>query len=155
MTTDAEGVAVSPAFVANTVAGAFQATATLAGSTRVASFALDNLAGKPDTLTAGAAASEETTVGSAFPIRLAVTVEDAYSNPVPGVVVTFRAPPGGPSGRFGRARTVRVRTNKAGIAVAPSFVANHTPGGYAVTATVAGVAPAAFALVNDPAGQNG
>jgi hypothetical protein len=45
---------------------------------------------------------------------------------------------------------VSVRTDADGIAIAPPFVANGTPGGYVVTATVAGATgAAAFALVND------
>jgi hypothetical protein len=44
---------------------------------------------------------------------------------------------------------VRVKTNADGIAVAPPFTANGKPGGFIVTATVAGTrAHAAFALVN-------
>jgi hypothetical protein len=42
-----------------------------------------------------------------------------------------------------------VRTNADGVAVAPPFVANATPGGYVVTTAVAGSkSRAAFALVN-------
>ena len=44
-----------------------------------------------------------------------------------------------------------VRTNSSGIAIAPPFTANGLAGGYIVTATVHGVRPVAFALVNDAA----
>ena len=152
-TTNAAGRAVSPPFSANTVSGSFTATASMSGTTRVASFPLHNLAGKPASISAGAAATEATAVGTRYPIRLAVTVT---ANPVAGVLVTFAAPARGPSGRFGhgRSRADQVRTNAAGIAVAPALVANHKPGGYVVTATVEGSArAAAFALVNQPPGQ--
>ncbi len=153
-TTDAAGAAVSPVFTANTVAGSFTATASVSGTTKDAAFPLRNLAGRPITISAGAAASEQTTVKTRFPIRLAVTVTDKNANPVAGAIVTFTAPASGASGRFAlaparRSRTVRVRTNSAGIAVAPAFIAGKAPGGYVVAATVKGAA-AAFALVNQP-----
>ena len=156
-TTNASGVAVSPRFEANATAGTFTATATVSGSNAAASIRLDNLGGAPHTVDAGAAATETTSVGSRFPIPLAVTVTDKYDNPVAGVLVTFTAPAGGASGTFSSSRhrhshAVRVRTNVSGIAVAPAFTANGTTGGYIVKATVKGAAPAAFALVNQPPG---
>ena len=156
-TTNASGIATSPRFEANTTAGTFTATAAVTGSTATASIHLDNLAGAPDAVAAGVAATEATSVGSRFPIPLAVTVTDKYDNPVAGVLVTFTAPAGGASGTFSSSRhrhshAVRVRTNASGIAVAPAFTANGTTGGYIVKATVKGAAPAAFALVNQPPG---
>ena len=96
-------------------------------------------------------------VGSLLPIRLAVTVTDANANPVAGTVVRFTAPDTGPGGHFtirphGRRRslrTVRVRTDASGVAIAPPFTANGTGGGYVVDAR-AGSRQAAFALVNRP-----
>ena len=156
-TTNARGIAVSPRFSANSTAGAFTATATVSGSNSAASFRLDNLAGKPVTVTAGAGATESTSVGTRFPIRLAVTVTDEDGNPVAGVLVAFSAPARGPSGRFAGSRgkhprKIHVHTNANGVAIAPPFGANRTVGGYAVGATVRGAAPAAFALVNQPTG---
>jgi hypothetical protein len=153
--TDASGIATSPRFDANTTAGTFTATAAVTGSNVAASISLVNLAGAPDAVEAGAAATEATSVGSRFPIPLAVTVTDKHDNPVAGVVVTFAAPTGRASGTFARAEhshVVRVRTNASGIAVAPAFSANGTTGGYIVEATVKGAGPAAFALVNQPPG---
>jgi adhesin/invasin len=149
--TDANGVAVSPTIRANGVAGAFIASATMAGVTEPVSFLLRNVAGSPATIAAGVAASESTPVGSRFPIPLAVTVTDANKNPVGGVPVTFTAPAARSTGRFGKhGRTVRVTTNAAGVAVAPAFTAGRSPGGYVVTATVRGAkGAAAFALVNE------
>jgi protocatechuate 3,4-dioxygenase beta subunit len=148
--TDATGHATSPALVANKVAGRFTATAAVTGGNKAISYSLRNVAGTPDAISAGGASGQSTLVGSRFPIRLAVTVTDANDNAVPSVVVTFRAPTSGPSGRFpGGGRSVRVKTNAKGIALAPAFTANRTPGGYVVIAS-AGGERAAFALVNRP-----
>jgi hypothetical protein len=163
VTTNAAGIATSPRFEAGTAAGKFTATAALAesapprGSTRAVTFALRNLAGKPKMVSAGAAASESAATGARFPIRLAVTVTDADANPVPDAIVTFSAPARGPSGAFirsrsSRSRIVRIRTNAAGVAVAPVYTANRKPGGYVVTAIVKHAGAAAFALVNLPPG---
>jgi protocatechuate 3,4-dioxygenase beta subunit len=165
--TDTNGQASSPPLLANTTAGRFTATAAVSGIANPLSYPLRNLAGTPDTITAGAA-NDETPAGSRFPIPLAVTVKDANSNPVPGALVTFTAPAHGPSGHFAArrparkqtaggkrrapartSRVVRVKTNADGVAVAPPFSANAKPGGYVVTATIAGSRQrAAFALVN-------
>jgi hypothetical protein len=82
---------------------------------------------------------------------LAVTVTDANNNPVAGASVTFTAPARGARGHFAHgARAVRVTTSASGIAVAPVFTAGRLPGGYVVTASVAGAKrAAAFALVNE------
>jgi hypothetical protein len=82
-----------------------------------------------------------------------VTVADKDGNPVTGAVVTFRAPKHGATGFFvlgpHRRRSIaRVRTNAAGIAVSPPFVASRKAGGYAVSATANGKR-AAFALRNE------
>ena len=151
-TTNAAGIATSPRFAANTTAGTFTATATVAGTTRAASFVLRNASGKAATIAAGVAATASTATGTRFPVRLAVTVTDSDGNPVAGVTVSFSAPTHGPSGRFDDAgRTVEVKTDAKGVAIAPPFVANRMQGGYVVRASAAGHS-AAFALVNQPAG---
>jgi protocatechuate 3,4-dioxygenase beta subunit len=148
--TDGSGRASSPALLANSSAGRFTATASATGSAKPLSYALRNLAGKAATVTPGAADGETTPAGTRFPIRLAVTVKDANSNSVAGALVTFTAPATGPSGHFaGGGRSVRVPTNSSGIAIAPAFTANGTPGGYVVTASVNGLR-VGFALVNEP-----
>jgi hypothetical protein len=147
-TTNAAGIAVSPGLVANTVAGSFTVTATAVGS-RPASFALRSRTGRPAGIAAGVAAGESTTVGTRFPIRLAVTVTDRYGNAVSGARVTFIAPRSEPTARFGRRRIVGVRTDVSGVAVAPPLVAGSKAGGYVVRASVSG-RTAAFALLNQP-----
>ena len=150
--TNVSGVATSPRLTADETAGTFTATATETGATNTASFALRNLPGRPATVTAGVASTEATAAGTRFPVRLAVTVTDKHANPVAGVTVRFIAPGKGASGRFsGKRRSVAVKTDATGVAVAPAFVANRTAGGYVVRATAVR-SSAAFALVNQPAG---
>jgi protocatechuate 3,4-dioxygenase beta subunit len=152
-TTNAKGIATSPTFTANTTAGTFTATVTIGGTTRAAGFTLHNLPARVATIIAGAASGESTTAGTRFPIRLAVTVDDKHGNAVPDAVVTFAAPENGPSGLFdGTHRTVEVKTDAGGVAVAPPFVAGPDQGGYVVRASVRALPrSAAFALINLPA----
>ncbi|HEX3452995.1 MAG TPA: hypothetical protein VHS03_00105 [Gaiellaceae bacterium] len=149
-TTNAQGQASSPPVVAGATAGSFTATASVASVTKPLVYSLRNLAGPPASIVTGAASGESAQVGTHFPIRLAVTVSDREGNPVPGAVVTFSAPVGGPTGRFvvhgHHVCVVRVTTNSKGIALAPTLVASKTAGGFAVTAR-SGTAKTAFALV--------
>jgi len=156
------------------VSGAGGATGSAAGAGDGASsaaiqtsFALASVAGAPAKITTGVAATESTGVGTGFPIRLAVTVSDAEKNLVPGARVRFAAPASGPSGSFtlhpggahhdrrrvSHPRTVEVRTDACGVALAPLFVAGDRQGGYIVKATAGHARPAAFALVNEAPGQ--
>jgi protocatechuate 3,4-dioxygenase beta subunit len=141
--------------------------ASSSGAATPVSFSLSNLAGKPTKLTTGVGSTQSTPLGSRFQIPLAVAVTDAQKNPVPGALITFSAPLAGASGRFTvrsrgphrhRARVshpykVAIKTNACGIAVAPTFIADDTRGGYIVEATVKHARPAAFALVNVAPGQ--
>ena len=184
-TTGVSGLATSPTFTADTAAGRFTATASLASSgaggaesagraaapsVAPVSFALANLPGKPAKVAPGVGSTQSTTAGSAFPIRLAVSVTDAQKNPVPGAHITFSAPRAGASGHFtirsrprrphhdhvrvAHASAVTVKTNGCGIAVAPAFTADDRQGGYIVKATAEHGRPAAFALVNEAPGQS-
>src|SRR5262249_49222326 len=151
-TTNAAGIATSPALTANTTAGAFTASATTSGVARVVGFHLRNLAGSPAAITPGAAASESTLVGTRFPIRLAVSITDPPQDPVAGGAGACAAPAGGPGGRFrGKRHMVGVETDARGVAAAPPLVANKHAGGWVVRASAAGRS-AAFALVNQPSG---
>lgn len=176
-TSNADGVATSPALTANDEAGAFTASAALGSagagesshgggtSSEVAPalFALANLAGAPAKLTPGVGATQSTRVGTRFPVSLAVTVTDAQGNRVPDTLVSFTAPVRGASGRFtvrvaprsrrrGHPRRTRVastRTNACGIALAPTYTADREPGGYVIRASAGHARAAAFALVNE------
>lgn len=180
--TGASGIATSPPLIASAAAGSFNVTASVSsgggasasevggkgGDPNVApvAFSLVNLAGKPAKIAPGVGSTQATPTGSAFPIRLAVTVTDADKNPVGGALVTFSAPAAGASGRFtlqsrdghhrahiSHPRTVKVKTGACGIAVAPSFTASSQSGGYVVEASAESARPAAFALVNEAPGQ--
>jgi adhesin/invasin len=148
-TTDMNGVAASPALVAGKVSGRFTVLASTAAARDPLAFAFRALAGRPTAIVTGAASGESTTVGTRFPVRLAVTVTDADGNVVPGARVTFVAPARGASCRFTRthSRRVSVKTDANGVAVAPAAVANRRAGGYAVTASAGGKSTA-FALTN-------
>jgi hypothetical protein len=152
-TTGERGIATSPALTANGTAGTIVATAVATAIPGAVTFVLRNRAGAPATITAGVAATESSPMDTRFGIPLAVTVTDSHHNPVPGVGVTFTAPRSGPGGNFTggsqRRRTVIVKTNSEGVAIAPPFVANGELGGYVVTAAARGARPTAFALVND------
>jgi protocatechuate 3,4-dioxygenase beta subunit len=174
-TSNADGVATSPALTANGETGTFTASAALgssssgephgasSGSVTPALFTLTNLAGAPAKLTPGVGETQSTRAGARFPISLAVTVTDAQGNRIPDTLVSFAAPAAGASGRFtvrvasrprrrGRTRQTRVasaRTNACGIAVAPALTANAEPGGYVIKARAGHARAAAFALVNE------
>jgi hypothetical protein len=177
---DAAGAVAAPPLTANALAGSYTVTASSRyGSV---SFSLTNAStgvwcpalgrrvstsGEPVKLVAGVGSTQSAAAGARFAIRLAVTVTDAAGNPVAGVLVTFSAPRTGASGRFtvnardphrrargSHLRTVRVETDACGIAVAPAFTADETPGGYVVTASVGNARPAAFALVNEARGRS-
>lgn len=153
-TTNARGVARAPRLTANATAGSFTATASVPGAAHALVFPLRNRAGAPSSIAAGAGATQSAVVDGRFAVPFAVTVDDANGNPVAGVPVRFSAPARGATGAFvaGRRyrRTVTVRTNAAGVAVAPQFVAGPVAGGYAVTASVRAGGATGFALVNRP-----
>jgi protocatechuate 3,4-dioxygenase beta subunit len=175
-TSNAAGVAISPALTADGETGSFTASAALgssggsephsgassSGSVTPAVFTLTNLAGAPAKLTPGVGATQSTRVDARFPVSLAVTVTDAQGNRVPGALVSFAAPAAGPSGRFSsrpasrsrrgrahRTRVARVRTDACGVALAPALTADAEPGGYVVRASAGHARAAAFALVNE------
>ncbi len=148
--TNQSGLATSPVLVAGTTVGSYTVTASVAGVNTSATFTLKNISSGPYALTAGAGTSQATELGTDFAVPLAVTVSDQSGNAVSGAAVTFRAPASGASGAFaGSGAAVVVDTDANGVATAPYFSANDTPGGYIVTAKVAGLAAqATFALVN-------
>jgi len=148
--TGATGTATSPQLVAGSTVGTFTVTATVSGVSSPVTFTLTNVASAPTTLTVGTGSSQNTELGTAFAVPLAVTVTDNNGNDVVGASVTFSAPSSGPGGVFaGSGTTAVVLTDSSGIATAPDFSADQVAGGYIVTATVAGLSSeATFALVN-------
>ncbi len=144
------GTATSPALVAGSAVGSFTVMASVSGVSAPATFTLTDLASAPYAMTAGAGSSQNTELGTDFAVPLAVTVTDSNSNAIAGASVTFSAPTSGASGVFAAAgASAVVLTNSSGVAIAPDFSANEVPGGYIVTARVAGLSSAStFALVN-------
>ena len=149
-TTNASGVATSPAFTANGTTGSYTVTATAAGVSAGANFSLTNTPSTPATITATSGTPQTATVGSAFAAPLVATVLDSGSHPVSGVLVTFTAPSSGASATFAGATNIATATtNASGMATSPILTANATTGAYTVTASVAGVStPANFSLTN-------
>jgi hypothetical protein len=146
--TDATGHA-SATLTANTVAESYSVIATASGLSTPASFSLTNNSESPASVVAFAGTPQSTTVNSAFANTLKAVVREAYSNPTPGITVTFTVPASGASGAFSASSSVV--TNSGGLATAPAFTANTIAGSYNVTASVSGVpTPASFRLTNNP-----
>jgi hypothetical protein len=107
----------------------------------------------PASIVATGGSGQEARVDTTFAEPLEVRVTDAYGAPVDDAEVTFAAPASGPGGSFADGHTtVTVATGADGVAIAPAFTADGTPGSYAVTASVSNKARArsqtAFTLVN-------
>jgi len=103
----------------------------------------------PASVTATGGTPQSATINTAYATSLAATVRDASNAPVPGVTVTFTAPGFGASVTFPSGATAV--TNASGVASVP-VTANGSPGGFQVSAAVAGVTTAAtFALTNTTA----
>jgi hypothetical protein len=149
-TTNASGVATtSSTFTANGTIGAYTVTASVAGVTATITFSLSNTSGPAASITATSGSLQDATISTPFGAPLVATVVDSNQNPVNGASVTFTAPATGASGTFANSTTTETDTTDAiGMATSSPFTANATAGAYAVTATVAGLAPANFNLTN-------
>ncbi len=148
VTTNAQGVATSPVFTANAIAGTYNVTASVATAAAPATFVLTNTAGPPASIAATGGTPQSAKTGVAFAAPLAATVTDAGGNPVSGVTVAFTAPTSGASGSFAGGVNTAV-TNVQGIASSAVFSANNTAGSYVVSAAASGVSgSAAFSLTN-------
>jgi hypothetical protein len=144
--TAANGVATAPTFTANSIAGNFVLTASVAGVNAPASFNLTNLAGPAAKLVLVAGNQQTAAAGQIFAAALQVRVTDAFGNAVSGVSVTFVAPAAtGPSGTFAPGNTAQSDQN--GVATAPTLTANNHVGNFTVTASIAGrIRPVLFNL---------
>ncbi len=108
----------------------------------------------PASIVATGGSGQAARVNTTFAQPMEARVTDAYGAPVDNAMVTFAAPPSGPGGSFaGGQTTVTATTGSDGVAIAPAFTADGTPGSYAVTASVSNLARAgsqtAFTLVNE------
>ncbi len=153
-TTNASGMATSPAFTANATIGTYNVSAMVSGVSGVATFTLTNTAGSPASITATSGGGQSAQINNSFGSPLVVTVRDSGGNPVSNVTVTFTAPPSGASATFaGGGINVTVQTNGSGVAASPTVTANATAGAYNVSASVAGLGTSAsFALTNTAGG---
>jgi len=142
-TTNANGVAIAPAFTANAHPGGFTVVASISGANT--SFSLTNLVGPAAKIVAVCKTTPQTTTaGSAFAIDLGVVVTDSVGNDVPGVLVTFTIhanATNGASGTFGGSSTATATTNATGVATAPQLIANAKKGTFTVVASIAGLTP--------------
>jgi protocatechuate 3,4-dioxygenase beta subunit len=153
-TTDSDGLATSPPFVANGVPGRYVATASTAGVATVATFNLDNRA-SATTVTAAGRRSASATVATRYPAPLVARVEDASGRPVEGATVTFSitAAENGAGASFvaGGTQTTAL-TGSDGRAVSPTLVADKTAGVFTVAASASGSPQLTFTLTNRTAG---
>jgi hypothetical protein len=125
---------------ADTVMSALQATQTVTESPAAAAAVM-----------VSAGSGQTAAEGAAFVTALSARVSDAFGNAVPATTVVFSAPLSGASGAFagsGNGSSASVATGSNGIATAPAFTANSTPGQYSVSAAVQGLTPVTFALTN-------
>jgi len=106
----------------------------------------------PNAIASTTGNNQSTLINTQFPILFSVTISPA----VAGLKVTFTANPsaGGANGTFTGTGTrfATATTNAAGVATAPAFTANGTPGGYTMNATVPGAGTGPFALSNTSSG---
>jgi hypothetical protein len=110
--------------------------------------------GPPSQIAATGGSGQSASVGTAFSMALAATVEDSKNNPVSEASVTFTAPTSGASGTFANGQTTATATtNSDGVATTP-FTANSTQSindRYNVIASVTGVSSTvSFSLSNLP-----
>ena len=166
--TNAQGIATAPAFTANHAAGSYAIsvgfttpalgfttpapgfTTPAPGFTTPGVFSLTNDPGPVNSLSIVSGSAQTANLSAAFSLPLSVAARDAFSNPVPGTIVTFTSPASGAGGTFsGPVTSVTATANASGIAATPVFTANGIAGAYQVNATAAGVGtPAVFTLAN-------
>ncbi len=153
--TNASGIAVSPIFSANGVAGADTVVAAVSGTTSTASFGLTNMAGSAESVSVVSGTSQNAIGGKPFAAPLSALVVDDLQNPVDGVVVTFTAPTSAASLTFASTgtNTSTATTNSAGIATSSTMTANDLAGTFAVLASATGTTQASFSLTNYPVGS--
>jgi parallel beta-helix repeat protein len=130
---------------ANVTPGSYTVTASAAGVTTTADFALTNTPGPAASVTVVSGSGQSATVATGFASPLVAVVKDAFGNPVPGVSVTFAAPASGASATLTSSPAVTGDDGRASVTAA----AGATIGAYTVTASVTGVTTdAAFMLTN-------
>jgi hypothetical protein len=153
VTANASGIATAPQFTANTKPGSYSFLVWAQGVAGILSFSLTNNPGPPASVSAVPGYSSGAIVNTWVYSTLQASVQDAYGNGIPGVTVTFTAPPSGASCTFYSAGTTATAvTGPTGIAASPVFQTNAIAGSYSVVASIAGLTgTASFSLTNQPA----
>lgn len=142
-TTDVNGEASITA-TANTVAGSYVVSASVAGVSLPASFNLTNTAGPAAMIEIVGEDTQTAVINTTFASPLVVLVGDTFGNPVSGVDVDFAVPAAGASASLSGTLTTDASGTASVIATA-----NAVTGSYLVAASVAGVTPVAeFHLTN-------
>lgn len=160
-TTDSNGTATSPPFIANASPGRFTAIASTDGLSAVATYTLDNHAAS-QTLSAETSRAQSATIDSRYAKPLTARLVDAGGQPIEGASVTFTlGAQAGASGAAGAAapdasfvagtNQATVLTDANGIATSPLFTADGTPGDFTATASSPATTAVSFALRNLPA----
>jgi hypothetical protein len=148
-TTDSNGLATSPPFVANGVPGRFSAIASTQGVQTVVTYALDNHAAT--TTLRSAMHDPKATVGTRYRALLRARLADAAGQPIEGATVTFAvtASETGAGAIFlGGTAEATALTDVDGVATAPPLVADKTAGAFTATATSPGASSSRYTLVN-------
>ncbi len=140
-TTNASGVATVGSWTLGQTAGANTLTATATGLTgSPVTFTATGNAGAATTATITAGNGQTATVNTAVATDPAIIVRDQFSNPVPGVAITWAVTGGGGAVVPGAGAT----TNAAGSATVTSWTLGTVAGASnnTLSATAAGVTPA-------------
>ena len=148
VTTDQNGIATSPALVANTSPGRFAVTAATDSVDAAATFRLRNLAPRLTAVTR----TETATVGDRYRRPLQAQVLGTHGWPVVGATVTFTLPQtatGAGAAFLGGGTQATATTDTRGRASSPALVANSSAGRFTAAATIAAQpTPITFALRN-------
>ncbi|MEB3161591.1 MAG: CHAT domain-containing protein, partial [Prochlorothrix sp.] len=137
----------STAYSANTIAGSYPVTSTVASTPLSTTFSLTNLADAPSLLAIDTGNNQITTIDSPFPSALSVRVTDQYGNPVAGVAINFTVQPG-VTGATGFLNSPAGVSDASGL-VRTTLAANGEQGRFQVVATAAGLnSSAIFNLQN-------
>jgi hypothetical protein len=143
--TDTNGIATVGGWVLGPAAGANTLTATVSGLPSV-TFTVTGSAGPPAAIVKQAGDGQTASVGVAVATTPAVSVKDAYGNPVRAVAVTFTVTSGG-----GSPSLSTVSTDTSGKATAGSWTLGPTAGTNTLSAVVRGLPAVTFtATAVDP-----
>lgn len=137
--TNSSGIATTPQYFANYIAGGWQLIASVANVSLPATLNITNNPGKLTQLVpaGGTSQAESTGVGAAF-AALEPVPEDAFDNPIPNVRITLTAPAntaGHPTALFGTATTTAVSSGTTGRGASATPLANDVEGSYSVIAS--------------------